>query len=77
MLKKECGISLEMLLWKKASSRIEGRISWFFLSPGRKLGVLLEFLQGPQDPTCVALEIQCPCELRGACQDSSPVGAGS
>ena len=72
-LRSEGGISLEMLQQKRASARIEGRISWFFLSPGRKLGVLLEFLQGPQDPTCVALEIQCPCELRGA----SPVGAGS
>ena len=26
--KRECGVSLETLLWKRASSRVEGRISW-------------------------------------------------
>ena len=43
-LKREAGISLEMLQWKRASSRFEGRISWFFSSCIRKLGVLLELL---------------------------------
>ena len=42
-LKKEGGISLEMLQQKRASSGIEGRISWFFSSCGRKLGVPLKF----------------------------------
>ena len=28
------------MLWKRASSRIEGRISWFFSSCGRSLGFL-------------------------------------
>ena len=40
--------------WKRASSRIEGRISWFFSSCGRKLGVPLELQQGPQGPAHVA-----------------------
>ena len=31
-LRSEGGISLEMLQQKRASARIEGRISWFFLS---------------------------------------------
>ena len=41
-LKTEGGISLEMLQWKGASSRVEGRISWGFLSRGRNLGIPLE-----------------------------------
>ena len=41
-LKSEGGISLETLQRKKASSRVEGRISWFFSSCGKKLGVPLE-----------------------------------
>ena len=36
---RECGISLETLLWKMASFRVEGRISWFFSSCGGKLEV--------------------------------------
>ena len=39
---------------KRASSRIEGRISWFFSSCGRKLGVPLQSRWGPQGPTRVA-----------------------
>ena len=53
-LKREVGISLEMLQWKRTSSRFEGRISWFFSSWGRKLEVPLELRQGPQGPACVA-----------------------
>ena len=53
-LKREVGISLEMLQWKRASSRFEGRISWLFSSWGRKLEVPLELRQGPQGPACVA-----------------------
>ena len=41
---------------KRASSRIEGRISWFFSSCGRKLGVPLQSRWGPQGPTRVASE---------------------
>ena len=39
---------------KRASSRIEGRISWFFSSCGRKLGVPLKLRWGLQCPTRVA-----------------------
>ena len=45
-LKREGGISLKMLQLKRASSRVDGRISWFFLSCGRKLGVPLKLPQG-------------------------------
>ena len=44
-LKKEGGISLETPQRKRAYSHVEGRISWFFLSCGRKLGVPLELLR--------------------------------
>ena len=44
-------ISLEMLKWKRASARIEGRISWFFLTCGR---VRLELRLGTQGPACGA-----------------------
>ena len=53
-LKKERGISLETLQRKRDSSRLEGRISWFFSSCGRKLGVPLELRWGTQGPASVA-----------------------
>ena len=53
---RERGISLETLLWKRASSHIEWRISWFFSSCGRKLGVTLQLRRGPLGPARVALE---------------------
>ena len=49
-LKKEGGISLETPQRKRAYSHVEGRISWFFLSCGRKLGVPLELLRDLRDP---------------------------
>ena len=55
-LKREGGISLETLQQKRASSGIEGRISWFFSSCGRKLGVPLKFRRGPQGPARLACE---------------------
>ena len=36
-MKREGVISLEMPQWKRASSRLEGRTFWFFLSCGRFL----------------------------------------
>ena len=53
---RERGIPLKTLLWKRASSRVEGRISWFFSSCGGKLGVPLMLQRGPQGPTHVASE---------------------
>ena len=45
---------LEMPQWKRASSHVEGRISWFFLSCGKKVGVPLELQLGFQGPAHVA-----------------------
>ena len=53
-LKKEGGISLETPQRKWAYSHGEGRLSWFFLSCGRKLGVLLELQWGSHGPAHVA-----------------------
>ena len=47
------------MLWKRASSSIEGKISWFFSSCGGKFRVPLELRwgpRGPQGPDCVAAE---------------------
>ena len=40
--KRERGVSVQTLLWKRASSHVEGRILWFFSSCGGKLGIPLE-----------------------------------
>ena len=53
-LKREGRISLNMPQWKWASSRVEGIISWFFSSCGKKFGVPLELRWVPQGPTRVA-----------------------
>ena len=53
-LKREGGISLEMPQQKRASSRFERRISWFFSSGGSNLGVPVELQWGPQGSACVA-----------------------
>ena len=47
-LKREVVISLETSWWKRASSGLEGRISWFFSSCTSKLGVPPELQRGPQ-----------------------------
>ena len=53
-LKREGGISIETLQQKRASSRVEGRISCFFSKCGAKLGLPLKLRRGPQGPTCIA-----------------------
>ena len=53
-LKREGGMSLKTPQQKRASSRVEGRISWFFSSSGRKLEVPLEIRRGAQGPAHVA-----------------------
>ena len=53
-LKREGGISLETLQWKRASFYVEGRISWFFSSCSRKFRLSLELRPGPQGPARVA-----------------------
>ena len=52
--KREGGISLKTPQWKRASFHVEGRISCFFSSCGRNLGVPLELGLGPQGPDRVA-----------------------
>ena len=68
-LRREGGISLEPPPWKKASSHVEDRISWFFSSCGRKLGVPLKLRWGPYGPSRVAsgkfnLHVSCKGPLR-------------
>ena len=53
-LKREGRISLEVPQWKRASSHLEGRMSWCFLSCGSKLGVPLELRWVPQRHACKA-----------------------
>ena len=53
-LKRVGGISVETPQPKRATSRAEERISWFFSICDTKLGVPLKLGQRPQGPTCVA-----------------------
>ena len=53
-VKRESGISFETPQWKRASCRVEGRISWIFSSCSGKLGVPLELRLEPEGPTRVA-----------------------
>ena len=41
-IQRQGGFSLERLIWERVSSPVEVRISWFFSSCSRKLGVPLE-----------------------------------
>ena len=56
---------------------IEGRITWYFLSCGGKLGVPLELRRVLRDCSCCLREVRSLFELRGAGRDSSRVGAGA
>ena len=87
-LKREGAISLKMPQWKRASSHVEGRISCFFSSCGRNLGVPPELRLGPQGPDRVAsgkssLHASCEGPLRIPLQlvlwarSSSGVGTGT
>ena len=68
---KKRGISLETLLWKRATFRVEGRISCFFLSCGRKLGFLSSCDGTSGTHSCCLREVGSLLELRGARWDSS------
>ena len=49
-LKREGGTSLEMSQWKRASCRIEGRISWFSRVAAANLGSLSSYYRDFRDP---------------------------
>ena len=51
---REIWIGLEALQGKRASSRIEVEILWFFSSCGRKIEVPLELPRGPQGTSRIA-----------------------
>ena len=63
--KRQCGIPLETLLWNRASSLVEGRISWFFLSCGRNIGIPLELRRGPQGPLLLPQRSQVSSSCKG------------
>ena len=48
--KRERGISLKMMQWERASSRVEGRIPWFSSRLGGKFGVSIKLRHEPQGP---------------------------
>ena len=72
--RREREISLETLLWKRASSLIEQRISWFFSSCGGKLGFLSSCNGDLRDP--IVLPERSRVSSRVARQDTSRVAAG-
>ena len=83
-LRREGGISLETLQKKRASARVEGRISGFFLSCR---GVSLELQWGPQGPAHGAYgrsglqdswdgPLRFPLQSLPGLRSSSPVEAG-
>ena len=86
---QECiWISLKKPQQKRASSRIEGRISWFFLSCGGNLGVPLKLQRGLQGPPRIgsgksSLHASCegplgiPLQLMLGLRSSSAVEAGT
>ena len=71
-LKGECSISLVMLQWKRALSRIEGRMSWFISSCSRNLGFLLSYEKDLRDPLLLPQESQVSIRVERASRDSSP-----
>ena len=74
--KRERGLSLEMLQRKRASSSMQGRISWFVWSYGGKLSIPLELRVDLGDRSCLLREVRSPLSLRGAPWDSSRITAG-
>ena len=74
--KRERGFSWDMLKHKRASSHVEGRISWFF---GVVVGslVFLSSCVGTWGTCwCFLSEVRSAFELRGALRDSSHIAAG-
>ena len=70
------GLSLEALQRKRASSSMQGRISYFAWICGGKLRVLIELCVDLGDHSCLLREVRSPLVLRGAPRDSLPINAG-
>ena len=70
--RRERGIFLETVVCKRASTRVEGRISWFF----SRLGFLPSCDGDLRDPRVLPHKFGSLLEVRGARQDSSRVAAG-
>ena len=59
------GLSLEALQSKRASSSVQGRISWVVWSCGGKLRVPLELPVDLGDCSCFLREVRSPLALQG------------
>ena len=70
------GLSLEALQRKRASSSMQGRISYFAWICGGKLRVLIELCVDLGDHSCLLREVRSPLVLRGAPRDSLHIAAG-
>ena len=76
-LRREGGISLIMLQWKRASSSIEGRISWFSRVAVENLGFLSGYDRNVRDPLVWPQESPAFMQIVRGSWDSSPVAAGA
>ena len=70
------GLSLETLQPKRASSSVQGKISYFSWSCGGKLRILLELCVDLGDLSCLLWDVRSPLALQGLPQDSLCIAAG-
>ena len=70
--KREHGVSLETLLWKRVSSCVD------FLGLWREAWGFISSWDGSSGTgSCCLWNVKSPFDLRGDSQDTSPVGAGA
>ena len=74
--KRERGLSLETLQHKRASSSLQGRISWFAWNCGRKLRVTSSCVSTWGIHLCLLREVRSPLALQGEPRESSHIIAG-
>ena len=72
----EHGLSLERLKRIRASSSMQGRISWFAWSCGGKLSIPLELRVTWGTRSFLLRKVRSPLALRGSPRDSSNIAAG-
>ena len=75
MFQGKRGLSLETLQRKRASSSVQGRISKFALSCGRKSRVPLQLSLDLGDHSCLLRKVRSPLSLGEAPRDSSCITA--